>query len=327
MAIGSGETLRLTWRAEKVAADFDCAIDAFLFSCIITNKAPRTIDDYRERLQLFAEFCRLRNETPATVSHQTIADYVQFRLSKVTPQTVNHDLRVIKAFFHWLVLEGYREDDPTANFAKLKEPIPFPRTLSDEQVVALVNEIAKHADTFVGLRDLALVCLLLDTGIRISEAIEIQMEDLDFGLGFVRVFGKGRKERFVPLGETAKVILHRYLLRRAAITNAGEWLFISTLGTKLTRFQARKRLVYWAKKVGIEGVRVSPHSLRFTFVRKWLQSGGDSVVLSRILGHTSISMTSYYARLFATDLKDVHRRHSPIDALAPSLRIPRRRIQ
>jgi integrase/recombinase XerD len=191
----------------------------------------------------------------------------------------------------------------------------------------LVNTIAKHAHTFSGLRDLTFVCLLLDTGLRLSEALNLKLSDIDLSQGFVRVVGKGGKERFVPIGESVKVVLHRYLMRRMTVTNAGDWLFITTLATRLTKRQAHMRLSLWAKKAGIEGVRVSPHSLRFTFVRKWLQSGGDSIVLQRILGHQTTQMTSYYARLFATDLKDAHKRHSPIDALAPTLKLPRQRLR
>jgi integrase/recombinase XerD len=139
--------------------------------------------------------------------------------------------------------------------------------------------------------------------------------------------GKGGRERLVPIGESIKTVLHRYLLRRGQVTNAGNWLFITTLATRLTKRQAQIRLSHWAKKAGIEGVRVSPHSLRFTFVRKWLQSGGDSIVLQRILGHQTTQMTAYYARLFATDLKDAHKRHSPMDALAPLLKVPRSRLR
>jgi len=278
-------------------------------------------------LRFFADFCRQRNETPKTFSRLTVLAYLQLRLQTNTPQTVNGDLRAIKAFSRWLVSEGVRGDNPTHNLEKLKEPMHYPRTLSDEQIAALVNEIAKHTDTFVGLRDLAFVCLLLDTGVRVSEAVDLTLLDLDLAQGFVKVFGKGRRERLVPLGESTRVVLHRYLLKRASIRHAGDWLFVSTLGTKWTRFQARRQLAYWAKKAGIEGVRVSPHSLRFTFVRKWLQSGGDSLILQRLLGHASPVMTAYYARLFASDLKDAHKRHSPVDSLAPTLKLPRQRLR
>jgi len=308
-------------------SDFDAAIDAFILSRHLKNASTETLHWYRKRLKPFAHFCQQRNETPSTFSRETVLAYLNFRLQHLTPQTVNGDLRAIKAFARWLVREGFRNDNPTQGIEKLKEPVHYPRTLSDEQVVALVNTIAKHAHTFSGLRDLTFVCLLLDTGLRLSEALNLKLSDIDLSQGFVRVVGKGSKERFVPIGESVKVVLHRYLMRRMTVTNAGDWLFITTLATRLTKRQAHMRLSLWAKKAGIEGVRVSPHSLRFTFVRKWLQSGGDSVVLQRIMGHQTTQMTAYYARLFATDLKDAHKRHSPMDALAPLLKVPRQRLR
>jgi len=310
-----------------VTSDFDAAIDAFILSRHLKNLSRETTDWYRRRLKPFAHFCQQRHETPATFSRETVLAYLRFRLERWTPQTVNGDLRAIKAFARWLVREGFRNDNPTQGIEKLKEPMHYPRTLSDEQVVALVNTIAKHAHTFSGLRDLTFVCLLLDTGLRLSEALNLKLSDIDLSQGFVRVVGKGSKERFVPIGESVKVVLHRYLMRRLQVTNAGDWLFISTIGTRWSKRQAQIRLSFWAEKAGIEGVRVSPHSLRFTFVRKWLQSGGDSIVLQRILGHQTTQMTAYYARLFATDLQAAHKRHSPMDALAPLLKVPRQRLR
>ncbi len=312
---------------QPIAADFEAAIDAFLFSRRIKNCAPLTLAYYRQTLKAFAQFCQQRNETPETFSRQTVLAYLHLRLQRNQPPTVNAHLRAIKAFSRWLAQEGFRSDDPTKGIERLKEPMHYPRTLSDDQVVALVNAIAERAHTFVGLRDLAMVVLMLDTGIRASEAVNLRLSDLDLAQGFVRVFGKGAKERFVPISESVKVVLLRYLLRRREIRNAGDWLFVTSLGVKMTRWTARYRLRYWAQKVGIEGVRISPHSLRFTFVRKWLQSGGDSLVLQRLLGHTTPAMTSHYARLFCGDLKDVHRRFSPVESLAPSLKLPRQRLR
>jgi integrase/recombinase XerD len=185
---------------------------------------------------------------PPPFSRETVLAYLNFRLQCWTPQTVNGDLRAIKAFARWLVREGFRNDNPTQGIEKLKEPIHYPRTLSDEQVVALVNTIAKHANTFSGLRDLTFVCLLLDTGLRLSEALNLKLSDIDLSQGFVRVVGKGSKERFVPIGESVKVVLHRYLMRRLQVTNAGDWLFITTIATKWSKRQAQIKLSLWAKE-------------------------------------------------------------------------------
>ncbi len=311
----------------NIALSFDAAIDVFILSRHLKNLSPNTTAWYRIHLNQFASFASAKGETPANFSKETVLAYLKAKLTQTTPQTANGALRAIKAFANFLVAEGIRNDNPTKGIERLKEPLHFPRTLSDDQIVTLVNTIAKHTNTFAGLRDLTLVCLLLDTGLRISEALNLKVSDIDLLYGFVRVVGKGNRERVTPLGDSVRILLQRYMLKRASLSHVGDFLFVSTLGTKLTKRQAHARIKFWAQKAGIEGVRVSPHSLRFTFVRKWLQSGGDSLVLQRILGHSSPTMTSYYARLFASDLKDAHKRHSPIDSLAPILKLPRKRIQ
>jgi integrase/recombinase XerD len=310
-----------------IPSDFNAALDAFILSRQVKNLSSTSVNWYRERLGRFAQFCQQRGETPSNFRRETVMAFLYFRLQRATPQTVNGDLRAIKTFARWLIREGFRNDDPTQGIEKLKEPVHYPRTLSDEQIVALVNTIAKHAHTFSGLRDLTFVCLLLDTGLRLNEALNLKLSDIDLSQGFVRVIGKGNKERFVPVGESVKVLLQRYLMRRLQVNNAGDWLFITTVATRWSKRGAQKSVLLWSKRAKIGGVRVSPHSLRFTFVRRWLKSGGDSIVLQRILGHSTPVMTAYYARLFATDLKDAHKRHSPIDALAPTLKLPRQRIR
>jgi integrase/recombinase XerD len=245
-------SLAVRFEPKPITSDFDAAIDAFILSRHLKNASPETLHWYRKRLKPFAHFCQQRNETPSTFSRETVLAYLNFRLQRWTPQTVNGDLRAIKAFTRWLVREGFRNDNPTQGIEKLKEPLHYPRTLSDEQVVALVNTIAKHAHTFSGLRDLTFVCLLLDTGLRLSEALNLKLSDIDLSQGFVRVVGKGSKERFVPIGESVKVVLHRYLMRRMTVTNAGDWLFITTLATRLTKRQAHMRLSLWAKRQALK---------------------------------------------------------------------------
>jgi len=186
---------------------------------------------------------------------------------------------------------------------RIRLPELTPRTLSDEQVAKLVETIAQQAHTFAGGRDLALVALLLDTGLRISEALSLTLNDIDLEQGFVYVMGKGSRGRSVPISNTCRLILAKYIARRKLVICATNKVFITTLAITLSRYRAAERLRQYAKQAGITGVRVSPHSLRFTFVRKWLQTRGDSLVLQKILGHSSPATTAYYARLFSTDLK------------------------
>ncbi len=310
----------------KGASEWTAALEAFLMSRKVKGVSEETVAWYAKRLKVFVVFAQKRGETPLTVSTKTILEYLRQRLDDVAPPTVNGDLRTLRAFFRFLKREGVRSDDPTAQVERVKEPQGMPRTLTDEQVAALVQAVAKAPPTFVNLRDLALICLLLDTGLRVSEACQLRCRDVDLAHGFVRVVGKGKKERMVPFGQTTKVVLYRYWLRRSAVSVAEEFFFLSAYGRRMTIRVAHTRVRHWFAVAKIMGVKASPHTLRYTFVRKWLQSGGDSVVLMRLLGHTSLAMTAYYARLFAMDLKEVHRRHSPLDALAGTISLPRERL-
>jgi len=185
-----------------------------------------------------------------------------------------------------------------ANFPLLREPQPLPKALTDEQITALLSVF--NPKTFQGLRNLAFISLLLDTGLRLSEALNLDVADLNFttGLIFVR-HSKSRRERMVPMSPSLMRVLQKYLLHRAMRAQQHVTaLWITRFGTPLRSIRCVQEIFQRAaKKAGIK-TKVSPHVLRFTFVRKWLQSGGDSIVLQRILGHTTPIMTAYYARLF-----------------------------
>jgi len=306
--------------ASTFGASWGEILEAYLTYLRAKNLSPLTLKSHMQTLTYFANFV----EKPFyEVTPEDVRRFL--RDTPHSPTTKAKFLREIHAFFSFLVREGVLAHNPASRVEKVKLPEPTPRTLSDQQVVALVNTIAQHAHNFAGLRDLALVVLLLDTGLRISEALNLTFEDVDLLSGFVRVLGKGGKERVVPISNQCKLVLAKYLARRKLITCPTSKIFITTLAEPLTRYVATRRIAHYARKVGIEGVKVSPHSLRFTFVRKWLESGGDSLILQRILGHSSPIMTSYYARLFATDLKKPHERHTPLANLP--LKLPRQRIK
>ncbi|MEM2368326.1 MAG: tyrosine-type recombinase/integrase [Candidatus Bathyarchaeia archaeon] len=279
-------TPRRRWDARMIALrydaspeeDFEVAIGLFLTRLKVKNDSPLTINWYRERLTHFAKFAEARSETPATFSRETIEAFLLEKSKRIKPTSVNRYLAAIRTFCNFMRKEGIRHDNPTDGIEKLQEPLYYPRTLSDEQIVSLINTISEYSHTFVGLRDLTLVSLLLNTGLRISEALNLTFNDVDVAQRFVRVVGKRQREWFVPIGENVRVLLVRYLAKRLKV-RTGDWLFITTLGRKISRREARKIIATWTKRAGIGGVRISPHSLRFTFIRKWLQLEDDSLVL------------------------------------------------
>jgi len=294
------------------------ALEHFLLHAKTRNLTPRTLEWYGDCLKTFAQFAEWFGETPQTVSRQTIERFAEHLLydRKWSAPTVNSYLRAVRAFLRWLVKNDLRADNPMAGFPLLKEPQPLPKALTDEQVTALLN--AFNPKTFQGLRNLAFVSLLLDTGLRLSEALNLEVADLNFTTGLILVrHSKSRRERMVPMSPTLMRLLQKYLLHRAMRAQPHVTaLWITRFGTPLRSVRCVEEIFQRAaKRAGINNVKVSPHTLRFTFVRKWLQSGGDSIVLQRILGHTTPFMTSYYARLFGTDLAAVHRKHSPLESL------------
>jgi len=312
------QTERMTLVAVRPATDWETAIAAFCFSRKVKGCTESTINWYHARLVRFADYCKTFNETPTTFSRATIfAFFAQLQQRGVTAQTINGFRRALSAFCTFLRAEGFRDDDPLWGVAKLKEPVPFPRTLSDAQLNALLS--APDLTTFVGLRDFALILLLADSGLRIGEALSLTIDDIDLPNGFVFVrHAKGGKQRQVPLSHTTTLALRRYLSARFAhFPNIStRSLFITEFGLPLKAQSFRHRLDYYANKAAISGVKLSPHSLRFTFIRRWLAKGGDSIILQRIVGHSSPAMVSYYAKLFAQDLKGVHAKVNPLEGLS-----------
>jgi len=324
--MGSLPALAQQVDAIALATDWDAAIDLFLFACRAKNLSPQTVHSYGDRLHQFAKFARERGETPATFNFWTVTAFVAYQQQKgVKPPTTNGYLRTLRVFANFLVREEVRKDNPLKGFPKLKEGIHPPRTLTDDQVAALLS--ACDPNTFLGLRNLALISLFLDTGLRLSEALQLTVDDALNALqtGMVTVVGKGNKQRSVPIGHTTAKILQRYLIARKKLPTRTNKLWVTITGSPLQTQGVRIAISRLGKRAGIKGVRVSPHSLRFTFVRKWLQNGGDSVVLQRILGHTTVAMTSYYAQLFASDLQTAHARFSPMETLGALILQRRRR--
>ena len=317
---GGKETQQAKILCTFPAPNWETLLEAYLIYLQAKNLSPLTLHSYAKSIKTFARFV---GKNPLEVTPDDIRKFLQS--CPHSPTTKAKFLREIHAFFNFLVREGWLKVNPASKVEKVKIPEVAPRTLTDDQVVALVNTIAQHAHTFAGLRDLALVVLLLDTGLRVSEAVNLTFDDLDLSQGFVKVMGKGGKERSVPISNMCKLVLARYLARRKLIVCPTNKVFITSYATPLTRYVAARRVAFYAKKAGIKGVKTSPHSLRFTFVRKWLESGGDSLILQRILGHTIPIMTSYYARLFATDLKTPHEKYTPLANLP--LKLPRQRIR
>ncbi len=227
-------------------------------------------------------------------------------------------LTALKAFARWLRRERYVSRDPLAGLAvpRLEDHL-FP-VFSDEQLGALLAET--RGDSPRARRWAAVVWLLLDGGLRLSELVGLTGERLDLERGEARVLGKGGRERLVPLGAAAISALRRYLALRGEPAGT-EPVFLDQAGRPLSRTAVYRGVRSLGRRAGISGVRCSPHTFRHSFATRFLTLGGDVLTLQRLLGHSprSLAVTQRYVTLLDEDLRAAHRRASPGDHLARRL--------
>jgi integrase/recombinase XerD len=248
---------------------------------------------------------------------------------RVSDHTVFAYYRVLAAFFAYLERQELLVPSPMRRIPRPKVGEDLVRPFSDEQVKKLFAQ--PDTGRFSGLRDFTLMCFLLDTGCRISEALGLRYADLQLENRLVRVIGKGGREREVPFGSVTGEWLALYLERRRESTST-DYVFVNEYGERLSRTAATGRIAAYGRRAGLRGVRASAHTFRHTFAVRWLlgRDGGykgDTLSLQRILGHTSPAMTQRYANLVGPDLRRLHDRLSPADSLAEPPQPRRRRLR
>jgi len=239
--------------------------------------------------------------------------YTKPQSKGLSGHAINTYLRAIRAFWSWLVREEIITSNP---FSKIRVPKP-PRkviaTFSEKQLNALLKAI--NTSTPAGFRDWTMMLMLLDSGLRASELVGLTMNNVNLEDGMVKVFGKGSKERVVPIGAKVQRKLWKYLQRyRPKPTNPlCPTLFLTAAGNPITTDRLRTIIEKYARKARIEGVRCSPHTFRHTCAISYLRNGGDVFSLQRILGHSSLEIVRIYVNLAEADIKACHRRFSPAD--------------
>lgn len=236
---------------------------------------------------------------------------------QVSDHTIAAYHRTLGAFFRYAEGQCWTLINPMHGVPKPRVAEYLIQPFSEDQVQKLLSQ--PDAATFTGLRDVTLMCFLLDTGCRIAEALSLSYDDVDLEVRTARVMGKGRKERSVPFGVTTRAWLVRYLERRreSAATN---YVFVNEYGEKLTTSAMSHRVSKYGRDAGLRGVRATPHTFRHTFAVNWLLGNddykGDAISLQRILGHSTPAMTQRYVHFAGQDLRKLHDRLSPADQMA-----------
>jgi integrase/recombinase XerD len=289
--------------------------DRFLdYLAVERGLSPNTLEAYRRDLRRYVAYLADRGVVdPARAGEDDIAGFVASLSSSeyspgrgYRPSSVARALAAVRSFHRFLVMEGEAGADPAEGVARPKVPRNLPRPLSVDEVAALVA--APGDDGPVALRDGAILETLYGAGLRISELVALDVDDVDLEEGSVRAVGKGSKERIVPLGRYAVRALQAYLTRsRPALAGPRTRgaLFLNTRGGRLTRQGCTNIIKATARRAGIRK-RVTPHMLRHSFATHLLEGGADVRVVQELLGHASLATTQIYTLVTKDRLRDVY---------------------
>lgn len=273
---------------------------------------PNTLSAYRSDLMLCAQWLQRRAQTLADARAEDMRAYFAATLEMgQRPRTAARLRASLRRFYAYGVREHWFEVDPMQGIAAPKIGRGLPKSLTEDEVERLLA--APATATPIGLRDRAMLETLYATGVRVSELVNLRLLQLDLNAGFVRVIGKGDKERLVPLGEEASTWLQRYLREaRAAILKrrVSNDLFPGVRGHAMSRQAFWQLIKRYALRAGI-GKSLSPHTLRHAFATHLLNHGADLRVVQLLLGHADLSTTQIYTQVARERLKVLHARHHP----------------
>jgi site-specific recombinase XerD len=305
------------------------AIKGYLLDAKIEPQTAKHIAGKQRVLEtIFAVWCEeqgattLEQVTPTilkgfvvSLQERTISEHdsrISKRGKRLSPVTVRDYSRVVRAFFSWCEREGYLEGrvNPMRMVPQTKVPSYIIPAFTPQQMQDLLAVC--DLDTAVGFRNYTMLLVLMDTGIRVSELCTLKLAGVHED--YLTVFGKGSKEREVGLSPTTARALWKYIHQfRPVVSEQEQRVFLTRFKTPFDHSYVWKVLREIGEDAGVEGVRISPHTLRHSFAKQWLANGGELIKLSRVMGHTDIETTQVYLKDFtARDARGEHTRFSPV---------------
>ena len=291
------------------------ACSSFLARCFALNLADGSVAWYRHILRDLADFLagrgaqELREVTPALLREHL----ANLRQKGQASATVSRTYGGIRCAFRFWKGEGTIPGNPMELVERPRRERVLIRPLSIEQAAQLIEQ--PDAGTLEGLRDRAMMILMIDSGLRVSEVVSLEANRIDWLSCTLIVMGKGRKERSVPFSAKTCQALLEYSRLRAQKGVGTPQFFVGRTGKALERTKVRRIILHHGNKAKIEGVRMSPHTLRHTFAVFYVRNGGDSFSLQDILGHSTLEMTRQYVNLARRDVAEQHRKFSPMEGL------------
>jgi len=300
--------------APRIAPDplIDTFVDALWLQ---DGLSKNTLAAYRRDLHLFSDWLAPQGRQLVEVTQELLNGYFAHRHHETKATSANRRLTVFKRFYRWALRERLMTADPTLKMLSARQPLRMPASLTEAQVLALLE--APDVQTAQGVRDRTMLELMYASGLRVSELVGLQVFHLGLNEQVLRVWGKGSKERLVPFGQVAAQWLNRYLAQPRAELLAGhqtEALFVTHKGPKPGT--GMSRVMFWqlVRKYAVQaGItqHLSPHTLRHAFATHLLNHGADLRAVQLLLGHVDISTTTIYTHVARERLKALHAQHHP----------------
>ena len=286
----------------------ECIEEYLLALDVERGLSSNTIEAYRRDLDQYVEFLGETNPDQAAIERYV----VHLRGQELASSTVGRKLAAIRGLHRFMLVEGLRDDDPTLLLESPRRPEPFPKALTVDEAIRLVE--TPDLTTVKGRRDSALLEFLYATGARVSEAVGVDMGKVDIEDRVVMVTGKGARQRLVPIGGKAVTAISRWLPDRLSLfhpAQRGDPLFLNLRGRRLSRQGVFDVVRANARKAGITEEKVSPHVLRHSCATHMVEAGADLRTVQEILGHATISTTQIYTKVSPAHLVEIYVQSHP----------------
>ena len=274
--------------------------------------SQNTLGAYRADLMTLGRGLAEQGKPIDKADKADLLDFIAKRVeSGAKPRSTARQLSSFRRFFRYIMREGLRDNDPTADIEMPRIGRSLPKTLSEDEVEALLN--AANTDEPLGHRDRAMLELLYATGLRVSELINLKQSQINFNQGVLRIVGKGDRERLIPLTDDSQRWIRDFIdgpRMEILLERQTDYLFPTRRGDRMTRQAFWHIIKRYAEKAGIRK-KMSPHSLRHAFATHLLNRGADLRVVQLLLGHSDLSTTQIYTHVARERLKELHGEHHP----------------
>lgn len=296
------------------------AIDNYLLSLQVErNLASNTVEAYERDLVQFREHCAQESldEDVSKITHEHISAFMSaLYANQITHRTISRKLSAIRGLFRHMRVQDDIRKDPTELVDMPRYGSKVPDALSLDDVESLID--APDVTTLEGHRDRTMLELLYDTGLRVSELVNLRLREVDMNQRTLLITGKGEKQRLVPFGEFAAEAMEEYLedtrqqlLKRHGGPGSTTYVFVTRRGSAMTRQAFWKNIKRYAFHAEIPEDKISPHKLRHSFATHMLERGMDLRIVQALLGHSNISTTQIYTHVANARLKKIHEEHHP----------------